>query len=60
MSRLFALIFVIVGGWFVYAAIQLEGGIPLTQLGQSTYYLTVAFIAFVNAILFAAADFVEE
>jgi hypothetical protein len=60
MSRLYALILASVGGWFVYAAIQLGGGISLTQLGPSTYYLTVAFIALLNAALFAAADFVEE
>lgn len=60
MSRLYALILAVVGGWLVYAAMQLEGGISLTQLGPPVYYLTVALIAFVNAALFAAADFVEE
>jgi hypothetical protein len=36
-------------------------GMPsFTQLDWPAYYLVAAFIAFVNAILFAAADFVEE
>ena len=59
MRRLLAIILAVVGVWFVHLAIQ-EGGISLTRLSQSTYYLMVAFIAFVNAALFAAADFVEE
>jgi hypothetical protein len=60
MSRVYALVLVIVGGLFVYFAVQREEALSLTQLGTSAYYLTVAFIAFVNAVLFAAADFVEE
>jgi hypothetical protein len=60
MSRLYALVLAVIGGLFVYYAVHLEEGLSLTQLGTSTYYLTVAFIAFVNAALFAAADFVEE
>jgi hypothetical protein len=59
MTRLFALILAAVGGWFVYLAVQL-GGLPPTELSQPAYYLVVAFIAFVNAALFASADFVEE
>jgi len=50
----------IIGGLFVYLALQAEGGLSLTQLGPSAYYLTVAFVFFVNAALCAAADFVEE
>jgi hypothetical protein len=60
MTRLFALVLAVVGGLFVYLATQLEGGLSLTLWSQSFYYLVVAFIAFVNTILFAAADFVEE
>jgi hypothetical protein len=60
MTRLFALVLVVVGCLFVYLASQLEGGLSLTPMSQSFYYLIVAFIAFENAILFAAADFVEE
>jgi hypothetical protein len=60
MTRTFAVVLALVGIWFVYLALQSEGGLSLTQLNQAGYYLTVAFIAFVNAVLFAAADFVEE
>jgi len=60
MTRFYALIFAIVGALFVYLAVQAEGGLSLAQMGTSAHYLTVAFIAFVNAALCAAADFVEE
>jgi len=60
MTRFCALILALVGALFVYLAVQAEGGLSLTQLGASARYLTVAFIAFVNAALCAAADFVEE
>ena len=59
MTRLFALILAAVGGLFVYLTVQ-QGGLPPTQLNLQAYYLIVAFIAFVNTILFASADFVEE
>jgi len=59
MTRVYALILAIIGGVFVYYAAQ-EETLSLTQLSKSAYYLTVAFIAFVNAALFAAASFVEE
>lgn len=59
MSRLFALILAAVGVGFVYLVSTSTGMPSFTQLDLPTYYLTVAFIAFVNAILFAAADFVE-
>jgi len=59
MTRVYALILAIIGGGFVYYAAQ-EETLSLTQLSKSAYYLTVAFIAFVNAALFAAASFVEE
>jgi hypothetical protein len=60
MSRLYALILAVVGGLFVYLAFTANGMPSFTQLDWPTYYLTVAFIALVNAVLFAAADFVEE
>ena len=53
MATLFALILAVVGGLFVYLALQTGGGLAFN-------YLTVAFIAFVNAALCAAALFVEE
>ena len=59
MARFFALILAVVGGYFVYLAIQ-QGALPPTQLNLQAYYVVVAFIAFVNTILFASADFVEE
>ena len=60
MTRLFALILFVVGGLFVYLAVQTGGELSFTQFSLPLYYVTVAFISFVNAILFAAADFVEE
>jgi hypothetical protein len=59
MAALFALILAVVGGLFVYLAIQ-DGGFSLTSLNQATYYVTVAFIAFVNMILFASALFAKD
>jgi len=52
MTRLFALILALVGVLFVYLALRTEG--------EFVHYVTVAFIAFVNAALCAAADFVQE
>jgi hypothetical protein len=60
MTRLFALVLAVVGGWFVYLAVQVGGELSFTQFTVPLYYVTVAFISFVNAILFVAADFVEE
>ena len=37
-----------------------QGGFSLTSLNLAAYYVTVAFIAFVNTILFAAAVFAKE
>ena len=62
MSNFFALILAAVTvlfGYLAYVAIQ-QGGLPLTQLSLPAYYITVAFIAFVNTVLFAAPNFVEE
>jgi hypothetical protein len=60
MAQVYALVLAAVGILFVYLALQSEGGLSFTQLNQMAYYLTVAFIAFVNATLFAASAFVEE
>jgi hypothetical protein len=55
MAALCALILAAVGALFVYLALQVEGGFSLTSLNLALYYATVAFIAFVNMILFGAA-----
>jgi hypothetical protein len=60
MAALCALILAVVGALFVYLALQAEGGLSLTSLNLATYYVTVAFIAFVNMILFAAAVFAGD
>ncbi len=60
MAVVYALILAVVGALFVYLALQVEGGFSLTSLNSGAYYLTVAFIAFVNMILFAAAVFAKE
>jgi len=60
MAIVYALILAVVGALFVYLALQVEGGLSLTSLNLATYNLTVAFIAFVNMILFAAAVFVKD
>jgi len=60
MARPYALVLALIGVLFVYLALRAEGGLSLTQLGTSAHHLTVALIAFVNAALFAAADFVKE
>ena len=60
MAVVCALILAVVGALFVYLALQAEGGFSLTELNLAAYYVTVAFIAFVNMILFAAAVFAKE
>ena len=60
MAVVYALILAAVGALFVYLALQVESGFSLTSLNTATYYVTVAFIAFVNMILFAAAIFAKE
>jgi len=60
MAIIYALILAVVGALFVYLALQAEGGFSLTSLNLAAYYVTVAFIAFVNMILFAATVFVKE
>ena len=59
MAAVCALILAVVGALFVYLALQ-EGGFSLTPLNLAAYYVTVAFIAFVNMILFASAVFAKE
>ncbi len=58
MAVVFALILAAVGALFVYLALQVEFALP--SLNLAVYYVTVAFIAFVNMILFAAAVFAKE
>ena len=60
MTIIYALILAVVGALFVYLALQAEGGFSLTSLNLAAYYVTVAFIAFVNMTLFAAAVFAKE
>jgi len=60
MAIVCALVLAVVGALFVYLALQAEGGFSLTSLNLAAYYVTVAFIAFVNMILFAAAIFAKE
>ena len=59
MAAVCALILAVVGALFVYLALQ-EGGFSLTPLNLAAYYVTVAFIAFVNMILFASAVFAKD
>jgi hypothetical protein len=59
MAAVCALILAVVGALFAYLALQ-EGGLSLTPLNLAAYYVTVAFIAFVNMILFASAVFAKE
>jgi hypothetical protein len=59
MAVVCALVLAVVGALFAYLALQ-EGGLSLTPLNLAAYYVTVAFIAFVNMILFAAAVFAKE
>jgi hypothetical protein len=60
MAALCTLILAVVGALFVYLAFQVEGGFSLTSLNLAAYYVTVAFIAFVNMILFGAAVFAKD
>ena len=60
MAAVCALILAAVGALFVYLALQAEGGFSFTSLNLATYYLTVAFVAFVNMILFASAIFARD
>jgi hypothetical protein len=60
MAVVYALILAAVGALFVYLALQVQGGFSLNPLNLAAYYVTVAFIAFVNMILFGAAIFTKE
>ena len=56
----FGLVLAAIGGAFVHAALLSKGILSFPKLEVSTYYLTVAFIAFVNAGLCASARNVVE
>jgi hypothetical protein len=58
-TLLYALILAVGTGLFVYLALGGDG-LSLPQFGTPAQYLMVAFIAFVNAALCAAALFVKE
>ena len=60
MAVIYALILAAVGALFVYLALQVAADFSLTSLNLPAYYATVAFIAFVNMILFAAVIFAKE
>jgi hypothetical protein len=60
MAVVYALVLAVVGALFVYLALEVQGGFSLTSLSLPAYYVTVAFIAFVNMILFASAIFAKE
>ena len=60
MAVLCALVLAVVGALFSYLALQVEGGFSLSPLNLAAYYVTVAFIAFVNMILFAKAIFATD
>jgi hypothetical protein len=60
MARTIALVLAAIGGAFVHAALLSEGMPSFPHLDTSTYYLTVALIAFVNAGLFVSASSVAE
>jgi hypothetical protein len=49
-----------VGGAFVHAALVSKGMLSIPPPDGAIYYLIVAFIAFVNAGLFASANNVAE
>ena len=55
MAQVFALVLAAIGGGFVHAAFLLKGMPSFPQLDASTYYLTLALIAFVNAGLCVSA-----
>ena len=55
MTQVFAVVLAGIGGAFTHAALLSKGLLFIPQLDTSTYYLTVAFIAFVNAGLCASA-----
>ncbi len=60
MAAVCAVVLAVVGALFIYLALGADGGLSFTSLNLATYYLTVAFIAVVNMILFAAAVFAKD
>jgi hypothetical protein len=60
MARTVALCLAAVGGGFVHAALVSKGMFSIPPPDMATYYLTVAFIAFVNAGLCTSGNTVAE
>jgi hypothetical protein len=60
MAQTFALGLAAIGGAFVHAAFASKGMLSIPSPDAAMYYLTVAFIAFVNAGLFASANTTVE
>jgi hypothetical protein len=60
MTQTVALGLAAIGGAFVHAALVSKGIWSIPPPDAAMYYLTVAFIAFVNAGLFASANSVTE
>jgi predicted lysophospholipase L1 biosynthesis ABC-type transport system permease subunit len=60
MPQAVAIVLAAIGGAFVYAVLVSKGMSVPPSPNATTYYLTVAFIAFVNAALFASARTADE
>jgi hypothetical protein len=60
MAQSLALGLAAIGGAFVHAALVSKGMLSIPPPDAAIYYLTVAFIAFVNADLFASANTAVE
>jgi hypothetical protein len=60
MAQTVGLCLAAVGGGFVYAALMSKGMLSFPPPDVATYYLTVAFIAFVNAGLCVSANTADE
>jgi hypothetical protein len=60
MTQTVALGLAAIGGAFVHAVLLSKGMLSLPSPDAALYYLTVAFIAFVNGGLFASANTVAE
>jgi hypothetical protein len=60
MAQTIALGLAAIGGGFVHAAFVSKGMLSMPPPDVTIYYLTVAFIAFVKAGLFAAANTATE
>jgi uncharacterized protein YneF (UPF0154 family) len=60
MTQTVALGLAAIGGAFVHAALVSKGMLSIPPADAAIYYLTVAFIAFVNGGLFASANVMTE